>query len=35
MKDRVELNARVIGIELYFDDLQEGKQFYGGTLGLD
>jgi hypothetical protein len=34
MADRVKLNARVIGIESYFDDLQKGKQFYGETLGL-
>lgn len=30
-----KLNARLIGIELYFDDLQMGKQFYGDVLGLD
>lgn len=30
-----KLNARLIGIELYFDNLQQGKQFYGDALGLD
>jgi predicted enzyme related to lactoylglutathione lyase len=35
MAHRNRLNAHVIGIELYFDDLQTAKQFYGGTLGLD
>jgi predicted enzyme related to lactoylglutathione lyase len=29
-----KLNARLVGVELYFDDLQQGKQFYGDTLGL-
>jgi len=28
------LNARFIGIELHFDDLQKGKRFYGETLGF-
>jgi len=30
-----KLNARLIGIELYCDDLQQGKQFYGDVLRLD
>lgn len=30
-----KLRARFIGVELYFDDLQQGKQFYGNTLGLE
>ena len=34
MQDRDKLNARFIGVELYFDDLQQGKQFYGNVLGL-
>lgn len=29
------LKARIVGIELYFDDLEHGKQFYGGKLGLE
>jgi predicted enzyme related to lactoylglutathione lyase len=29
-----KLHARLIGVELYFDDLQQGKSFYGDTLGL-
>jgi hypothetical protein len=29
-----KLNARFIGVELYFDHLDEGKRFYGETLGL-
>jgi predicted enzyme related to lactoylglutathione lyase len=29
-----KLNARFIGIELYFDDLEKGKRFYGETLGF-
>jgi predicted enzyme related to lactoylglutathione lyase len=29
------LDARLLGIELYFDDLRQGKQFYGNTLGLN
>jgi predicted enzyme related to lactoylglutathione lyase len=34
MQNRDKLNARFIGVELYFDDLQQGKQFYGNVLGL-
>jgi predicted enzyme related to lactoylglutathione lyase len=30
-----KLNARLVGVELYFDDLQMGKQFYGEMLHLD
>lgn len=30
-----KLNARFIGVELYFDHLDEGKRFYGETLGFD
>jgi predicted enzyme related to lactoylglutathione lyase len=30
-----KLNARLIGIELYFDDLTQAKRFYQETLGLD
>ncbi len=30
-----KLRARIVGIELYFDDLQKAKEFYGGKLGLD
>jgi predicted enzyme related to lactoylglutathione lyase len=29
------LNARLIGVELYFGDLQQGKHFYGNALGLE
>jgi predicted enzyme related to lactoylglutathione lyase len=29
------INARLVGIELYFDDLVAAKHFYEGTLGLD
>jgi predicted enzyme related to lactoylglutathione lyase len=29
-----KLNARLIGIELYFDDLETGKRFYSETLGF-
>src|SRR5580704_8936308 len=29
------INARLVGIELYFDDLVAAKNFYEGTLGLD
>ena len=29
-----KLNARLVGIELYFDDLEKGKRFYGDTLGF-
>lgn len=28
------VSARFVGIELYFDDLEQGKRFYGNTLGL-
>ena len=28
------LNARLAGVELYFDHLDEAKRFYQGTLGL-
>ncbi len=30
-----KLNACLIGIELYFDDLPQGKRFYAETLGLN
>ncbi|HXW56903.1 MAG TPA: hypothetical protein VEJ67_14225 [Candidatus Cybelea sp.] len=30
-----KLGARLVGIELYFDGLQKGKQVCGGTLALD
>jgi predicted enzyme related to lactoylglutathione lyase len=29
------INARLVGVELYFDDLVAAKNFYEGTLGLD
>jgi len=29
------LDARLIGVELYFDDLQAAKRFYQETLGLN
>jgi predicted enzyme related to lactoylglutathione lyase len=29
------INARLVGVELYFDDLAAAKSFYEGTLGLD
>jgi predicted enzyme related to lactoylglutathione lyase len=29
------LNVRLIGVELYLDDLQQGKKFYGDRLGLE
>ncbi len=29
-----KLNARLVGVELYSDDLNRGKRFYGDTLGL-
>jgi catechol-2,3-dioxygenase len=29
-----KLSARFIGIELYFEDLEQGKRFYGETLGF-
>ncbi len=35
MRIRNQLHARLLGIELYFDDLQQGKQFYGNVLGLE
>jgi len=35
MPDINRLNARLIGVELYFSDLHKGKQFYGDVLGLD
>jgi predicted enzyme related to lactoylglutathione lyase len=30
-----KLDARLLGIELYFDDLVRARQFYSETLGLD
>lgn len=30
-----KLDARLLGVELYFDDLQKGRSFYQDTLGLD
>jgi hypothetical protein len=29
------IKARLVGVELYFDDLVAAKNFYEGTLGLD
>jgi predicted enzyme related to lactoylglutathione lyase len=29
------INARLVGVELYFDDLVAAKNFYEKTLGLD
>jgi catechol-2,3-dioxygenase len=29
------IHARLVGVELYFDDLVAAKNFYQGTLGLD
>jgi predicted enzyme related to lactoylglutathione lyase len=29
-----KINARLVGVELYFDDLPAAKQFYAETLGL-
>jgi predicted enzyme related to lactoylglutathione lyase len=29
------INARLVGVELYFDNLSAAKNFYEGTLGLD
>lgn len=29
------INARLVGVELYFDDLVAAKNFYQGTLGLN
>jgi predicted enzyme related to lactoylglutathione lyase len=28
------INARLVGLELYFEDLTAAKRFYEGTLGL-
>jgi predicted enzyme related to lactoylglutathione lyase len=35
MQGRDKPKMRLIGIELYFDDLQQGKQFYSNVLGLN
>jgi predicted enzyme related to lactoylglutathione lyase len=35
VKNRGELKVRLIGVELHFDDLQRGKQFYGDALGFE
>lgn len=35
MQSKEKLNARLIGVELYFDDLPRGKQFYGDLLRLE
>jgi predicted enzyme related to lactoylglutathione lyase len=35
MQNGNQLKARFIGVELYFDDLQQGKRFYGDALGLE
>lgn len=35
MQIKNHLNARLVGIELYFDDLQHAKQFYGNVLGFE
>ena len=35
MPNKEKLHARLMGVELYFDDLQQGKQFYGNALGLE
>src|SRR5580704_5447661 len=29
------IHARLVGVELYFDDLVSAKDFYQGTLGLN
>jgi len=29
------IQARFVGVELYFDDLERAKKFYVGTLGLE
>ena len=29
-----KINARLVGVELYFDDLPAAKHFYQDTLGL-
>ena len=34
MQDLDKLNAHFIGVELYYDDLKRGKQFYTNVLGL-
>jgi predicted enzyme related to lactoylglutathione lyase len=34
MQDRDKPDMRLIGVELYFDDLQQGKEFYSQALGL-
>jgi catechol 2,3-dioxygenase-like lactoylglutathione lyase family enzyme len=31
----LQSKPRLLGIELYFDDLEKAKQFYCDTLGLD
>ncbi len=35
MAEENKLNAHLIGVELYFEDLQAGKRFYNETLGLE
>jgi catechol 2,3-dioxygenase-like lactoylglutathione lyase family enzyme len=35
MAEKNKLNTRLLGVELYFDDLQQGKRFYEETLGLE
>ena len=30
-----EYGPQFVGVELYFDDLEEAKRFYAGTLGLE
>lgn len=35
MRYELGFQARLVGVELYFDDLQHGKEFYGNNLGLD
>ena len=35
MQTKQKINARLIGVELYSDDLQQGKQFYSTVLGLE
>jgi predicted enzyme related to lactoylglutathione lyase len=29
------ISARLVGVELYFDDMDQAKTFYGETLGLE
>jgi len=29
------IQARFVGVELYFDDLERAKRFYVGTMGLE